>query len=114
MAIDIACPMCGEEDDLAGTRAGEHIAIECGRCGGSWTRPLSPTCPACGGDDLQTVPVAIVEKGRGTQLSVVGIRTEEMCWDCDRATIDRWQANRPNPLMPDELPTVDDAGERPG
>jgi hypothetical protein len=52
------------------------------------------------------VPLAIVEKGRGTQLSVVGTRTVFLCSTCDAETLDRYHRNRPNPLMPDELPTV--------
>lgn len=105
MALDISCPICGERDDLSGRREDGVIAITCHACGQAWTRPVAPRCPTCGGDDLQTVPLAIVEKSRGTQLSVVGIRMVQLCWSCDRTAIERWQANRPNPLMPDELPT---------
>lgn len=104
---DIACPACGEEDDLAGQRGDTEIRLTCGKCGQEWSRQLSPHCPKCGGADLQAVPVAIVEKSRGTQLSVVGIRTVEMCWVCDRETIRRWQDNRPNPLLPSELPNAE-------
>lgn len=101
----VACPTCGEEDDLAGERVAEdELELACGSCGQRWARLLTPRCLTCGGDDLQTVPVAIVERSRGTQLSVVGIRTVEMCWTCDSETIRRWQDNRPNPLLPDELP----------
>lgn len=103
----IACPACGEEEDLTGRRNDTEILLTCGKCGSEWTRQLAPRCPRCGGDDLQTVPVAIVEKSRGTQLSVVGIRTVEMCWVCDQDTIRRWQGNRPNPLLPSELPNAD-------
>lgn len=103
----IACPACGEEDDLRGERHDTAITLRCGQCGQQWVRPLTPRCPTCGSDDLQTVPVAIVEKSRGTQLSVVGIRTVEMCWNCDVDTIRRWQANRPNPLLPDQLPNAE-------
>lgn len=104
---DIACPSCGEQANLSGQRDDLEILLTCQECGQEWTRQLAPRCPTCGGDDLETVPVAIVEKSRGTQLSVMGIRTVEMCWDCDRSIIDRWQANRPNPLLPDELPNAD-------
>jgi hypothetical protein len=48
-----------------------------------------------------------VEKGRGTQLSVVGIRVVQLCTSCDADDLERWQRNRPNPLMPAELPTVE-------
>lgn len=106
---EVSCPTCGEDDDLTGVRQDGAIQLTCGRCGQEWTRELTPRCPTCGGDDLAAVPVAIVEKSRGTQLSVVGIRTVDMCWECDRDTIRRWQDNRPNPLLPTELPNADDA-----
>ncbi len=106
MAIDITCPMCGEEEALTGTRAGDEITVECQSCETTWARPTSPSCTNCAGTDLQTVPLAIVERSRGTQLSVVGIRMVHLCRVCDRDQIDRWQRNRPNPLMPAELPNI--------
>lgn len=106
MALDIECPVCGEVDDLIGERRDETIAITCGQCGQTWERPTSPVCSECEGDDLQAVPHAIVERSRGTQLSVVGIRIVHLCYRCDAEDIRRWQDNRPNPLLPRELPTV--------
>lgn len=103
--MDIVCPSCGETEDLRGSRGEGAIAMSCDRCGHRWERNLAPTCPTCGGTDMRTVPLAILEKGRGTQLSVVGTRPVHLCVDCDRDTLERWQRNRPNPLMPDELPT---------
>ncbi len=100
----VECPVCGEDEALDGRRGEATIAITCGSCGQQWERSLSPICPVCGGGDLEEVPVAIVEKSRGTQLSVVGIRVVPLCWVCDAGTVRRWQANRPNPLMPDDLP----------
>ena len=47
----------------------DEIRLRCEACGHEWSRSLLPTCARCGGTDLQTVPLAIVEKGRGTQLS---------------------------------------------
>ncbi len=52
------------------------------------------------------VPLAIIEKGRGTQLSVVGVRSVTLCSVCDSDKLRRYHDNRPNPLMPDELPTI--------
>lgn len=98
--------MCGEENDLTGVRSDESIAITCGACGQTWQRPTEPVCPTCQGTDLQEVPHAIVEKSRGTQLSVVGIRIVPLCNRCHADDIERWQKNRPNPLLPPELPTV--------
>lgn len=109
MALDVACPVCGESEDLAGSSSDDRISITCGNCGQAWERPTTPACPKCGAADLQPVPLAIVEKSRGTQLSVVGIRIVHLCPTCDADDIDRWQRNRPNPLLPGELPTVDDA-----
>lgn len=107
MAIEIECPICGETDDLRGDRQGDTIIITCDSCGQSWDRPTTPVCPKCDGTDLQAVPLAIVEKSRGTQLSVVGIRIVHLCYQCEADSIRRWQDNRPNPLLPEELPTVD-------
>lgn len=107
MALDIACPVCGEDEDLRGSRQDDYVDVKCGNCGQSWKRPTSPVCPQCKGNDLQEVPLAIVEKSRGTQLSVVGIRIVHLCSTCDADDIARWHRNRPNPLMPRELPTVD-------
>ncbi len=107
MALDIECPVCGETDDLTGTRNDDHVTITCGNCGQTWDRPTSPVCPSCDGTDLQAVPLAIVEKSRGTQLSVVGIRIVHLCNECDADDIRRWHDNRPNPLLPRELPTVE-------
>jgi len=102
-----ACPRCGEEDDLTGRRGDGTISITCGRCGHRWTRdPGRRVCSRCGGADMQAVPLAIVEKSRGTQLSVVGTRPVLLCTICDAATLERYHRNRPNPLMPDELPTI--------
>jgi hypothetical protein len=64
-------------------------------------------CTECGGVEVRAVPLAIDQKSRGTQLSVVGIRIVHLCSICDAEDIERWQRNRPNPLLPNELPTVD-------
>lgn len=112
MALDITCPICGETEELAGRRIEDQIEITCGNCGQTWQRPTTPICAHCGGADLQAVPLAIVEKSRGTQLSVVGIRIIHLCTHCDADAIERWQRNRPNPLLPDELPTT--TGDTPG
>ena len=105
--MDIACPVCGESEALHGERGEGIIAMSCESCGHTWERSLAPTCPHCGRRDLRAVPLAIVEKGRGTQLSVVGTRTIHLCVSCDAALLQHWHDNRPNPLMPDELPTAE-------
>jgi hypothetical protein len=106
MAIRIECPECGESEDLAGVRSAESIALTCHACGKMWDRSLQKTCDRCGSADIQTVPLAIVERSRGTQLSVLGTRPVDLCSHCDRTKLAKYHANRPNPLMPDSLPTV--------
>ena len=107
MALEISCPMCGETEALRGERTDSAVTVTCDGCGQVWDRPLRPTCSRCEGLDVIGVPHAIVEKSRGTQLSVVGIRIVHLCVDCDADDIQRWQNNRPNPLLPRELPTVE-------
>ena len=106
MALDITCPACGEGEDLSGERRETEISVTCGACGHVWTRSLQRRCLTCGGTDLVTVPKAVVERSRGTQLSVVGIQMVELCPACDRDDIERWQKNLPRPMMPTDLPTV--------
>lgn len=103
--LEVSCPVCGEDDDLSGSPSDEGVVLACGSCGTEWLRSPGGECAACGGTDLQTVPLAIVERSRGTQLSVVGTRPVVLCSACDAGTLRRYHANRPNPLMPDELPT---------
>ncbi len=102
----IECPACGRDDSLRGVRRETAIDITCDACGQVWERSLDPSCPTCGGSDLQEAPLAIVEKGRGTQLSVVGIRIIQLCTVCDAGTLATYHRNRPNPLMPSDLPHI--------
>jgi Zn ribbon nucleic-acid-binding protein len=106
MAIDITCPNCEESDDLRGERSDRVVHITCGACGQTWDRDLAPRCEQCGGGDLEAVVQAVVERSRGTQLSIVGTRVVHLCTACDAETLARYHRNRPNPLMPSELPTV--------
>ncbi|MEM7275485.1 MAG: hypothetical protein AAF547_20585 [Actinomycetota bacterium] len=101
----IACPTCGEEDDLAGERDGDLIQITCLRCDAVWHRDPQRRCPRCGAGDLYAAPVAVIEKSRGTQLSIVSTRSEYLCWVCDRDLIDA-QRQSGTALMPDQLPTL--------
>lgn len=106
MSIEVTCPRCGESERLTGERSGDVIRLRCEACETLWERDPSPRCRSCEGDDLQPVVQAIVEKGRGTQLSVVGTRIVHLCRSCDPEVLERYNRNRPNPLMPDELPTT--------
>ncbi len=106
MSLDISCPSCGESEHLVGSRADSAIRMRCESCGGAWDRPLAKTCRSCGGSDLQAVPLAIVEKSRGTQLSIVGTRPVHLCSVCDAGVLRHYHDHRPNPLMPTDLPTI--------
>lgn len=106
MSLDISCPKCGETNELSGKPTSGGVLLTCGVCGAKWERRSTEACGRCGSDDLQTVPLAIVERSRGTQLSVLGTRPITLCSICDADKLTRYHANRPNPLMPDSLPTV--------
>jgi len=104
--VEIACPACGETESLRGVRKDGAIALSCEVCGHRWSRGLDPVCRKCGGSDMQQVPLAILEKGRGTQLSVVGTRPIQLCSECDAETLRKYHDNRPNPLLPKDIPTA--------
>jgi len=83
MALEIVCPRCGSDDDLTGEPVEDGlIELTCEACLVSWTRDPRPRCPTCGGDDLYHVPQVIVEKSRGTQMSIQGIHVEYGCHRC--------------------------------
>lgn len=83
MVLEIVCPQCGNDDDLAGRPLDDGlIELTCAACQVRWTRDPRPRCPTCGGDDLYHVPQVIVEKSRGTQMSIQGIHLEYGCHRC--------------------------------
>ncbi len=102
---DLECPECGEDEALVGRPSGELIEITCERCRRSWKRDPSPRCEQCGGDDLVAACKAIVEKSRGSQLSIVATEVIYLCMECDAELVGRYRISR-SPLMPDELPTT--------
>lgn len=125
MSDDIRCPSCGEDDDLRGQPIGKAdntdpdtdtddaptgIRVTCGSCDATWERTGQATCPRCSGDNMYLAPVAIIEKSRGSQLSILGTRTTPLCWECDRDLIDA-QRQSGTALMPAELPTLDRKAE---
>ncbi len=110
MSQPISCPSCGEEEDLSGEPLdAEHpddgVRIRCGQCHNEWERRPTSQCERCGSDHIYDAPVAIVEKSRGSQLSILGTTTTPLCWHCDRDLIDA-QRQSGTALMPDELPTL--------
>ena len=104
---EIACPRCGEQESLLGRTEGpsgeETITVTCGSCDLEWERDLTHRCPTCGSDAVRPALQSIVEKSRGTQLSIQSLRVVHLCPDCDTEQLAIW--NRSNtPLRPAELP----------
>ena len=103
----VTCPNCDEDENLVGSSLDETITITCGECGCVWDRDLTPRCPACGTIDVRPAMQAIVDKSRGTQLSIQSMRLVHLCPDCDAEKLaDYLQSN--SPLPPDELPVDPD------
>lgn len=100
---DITCANCGEDENLDGERRGETISITCGACGLVWDRDLRPVCPTCGSDEVRKAFQAIVDKSRGTQLSIQSMRLVYLCPHCQPELLADYLASK-SPLPPDELP----------
>ena len=100
---DLVCASCGEDEQLVGERDGDAITITCESCGLVWDRDLTPRCPTCGSDDVRPAFQAIVDKSRGTQLSIQSMRLIHLCPTCDAARLAVYQVSN-TPLPPDELP----------
>lgn len=99
----IGCAQCGEEENLVGERSGEIIEITSQECGLVWDRDLTPTCKTCGSTDVRKAYQAIVDKSRGTQLSIQSMKLRYLCPVCEPELLADYQASK-SPLPPDELP----------
>ncbi|MCP3935342.1 MAG: hypothetical protein GY708_08220 [Actinomycetia bacterium] len=102
---DIVCPACGEDEELDGEREGDVIAITCARCETTWHRDPSPRCPRCDSPDVEAAIKAVIEKSRGSQLSIVATQIVHLCRTCDAELLASYRISR-SPLMPDQLPTL--------
>lgn len=100
---DIACSQCGEDENLDGERVADTITITCGECGLVWDRDLTAVCTTCGSDQVRKAFQAIVDKSRGTQLSIQSMRLVYLCPDCEPELLADYLASK-SPLPPDELP----------
>lgn len=84
MTVAIVCPRCDSDDNLSGEPVDDgRIRLTCAACRVTWDRDPRPSCPICGGTDLYHRPQVILEKSRGTQMSVQGIHVEYGCWVCE-------------------------------
>jgi uncharacterized Zn finger protein len=101
----VACPACGEDEDLTGRRtAGDNgadrLVVRCGTCGRSWDRDTTVRCGLCGADDVEGVPTSTLqERGRGDQWAPSGIRLVYYCWSCGGDDVTSSQP-RPGPNPP--------------
>jgi hypothetical protein len=105
-ARDVRCPRCGETEELSGRRVDGAIVLTCHTCGYDGPRVASRRCRTCGGSDVVERPKALVERSRGTQLSVVGYTTVGLCRACDADDLAA-ALKHGGVVLPEELPTVD-------
>ena len=103
---ELQCPACGETEDLVGTTKNDLIEVTCQLCDQKWERDPNavPECDRCGGSDMEGAIKAIVEKSRGSQLSIVATQVVYLCKVCDEKVLASYGVGR-SPLMPDQLPT---------
>jgi hypothetical protein len=79
----VACPACGEDDELSGERVGQRIVLTCGECGHRWDRDTRLRCGVCGSEDIEGVPTSTLEEaGRAGVRTPSGIRLVYYCWSC--------------------------------
>jgi Zn ribbon nucleic-acid-binding protein len=83
MSLEILCPNCATDDHLSGTRRDQVIVITCAGCGLEWERPVAPHCATCGSTDVVAQPVPLLERSRGTQMSITAMHIETLCRTCD-------------------------------
>lgn len=76
---ELTCLRCETDEHLLGERTGDVIHITCTNCGLAWDRDPSPRCATCGSPDVRTISEPVIEKARGTQLSIVGVTTTYLC-----------------------------------
>lgn len=99
MNVEIQCPNCLTDEHLSGHRDGSVIVITCAGCGLGWDRPVAPHCGRCGSTDVVAHPVPLIERSRGTQLSITAMHIETLCRTCDAARLTR----RGDGHLPDAL-----------
>jgi len=105
--IVVACPRCGETDDLRGEPVDGGVQVSCGACGYAWLRIPGASCDRCGGTDVWKGLRPLLERSRGTQLSITGTIDVTLCWKCDRRVLQNHmeRSGKSRIVMPDVLPT---------
>ncbi|MCZ7527969.1 MAG: hypothetical protein M5U14_17265 [Acidimicrobiia bacterium] len=111
----VRCPSCGEDEALRGRRCDDGVEVTCESCGTRWTRVPGASCDRCGSTEVWVGLRALVERSRGTQLSIVGTVDVTMCWHCDRAVLEEHARRTDNRLlMPSVMPNVSGDHPAPG
>ncbi len=71
MAQEIVCTTCRTDDHLSGSRRDDDlIELHCSACDVTFTRDPRPSCPKCGGFEMEAMPKILLEKSRGSRLSI--------------------------------------------
>ena len=70
---EIVCPWCGTDEHLHGRPGDGVIHLTCTACDLTWECITTPHCPTCGSLDIACVPEVLVERSRGTRLSITGV-----------------------------------------
>jgi hypothetical protein len=83
MSLHIVCTNCNTDDHLTGERREPDIVITCSQCGLHWTRTIAPHCHQCGSTDVVAFGVPLIERARGTQMSITAMHIETLCRTCD-------------------------------
>ena len=102
---DLVCPHCGEGERLRGQTVDGIITVTCEQCATVWDRDLTPRCKKCDSTNVRPAFQVLVEKSRGTQLSMQSLRMLQLCVVCDADVLDVYKVSN-RPLPPDELPTT--------
>ena len=99
----VTCPNCEEDENLQGDNVDGTITITCGECGTTWERDRTPKCATCGSTEVRDALQAILDKSRGTQLSIQSLKVVWLCPDCDADKLRSYLESN-IPLPPDVMP----------
>ncbi len=103
-ALEISCPSCGTDDHLSGEPHDGFIRVRCSACDLSWDRLTTHHCAECGSLDMVCFPEVLVERSRGTQMSIMGVQPNYLCRSCDADELNKKRAGHlPNALGGSEL-----------
>lgn len=80
--LNLACPRCGETEELRGRSVSSEIEVTCLSCGSSFPRE-APTCRSCGRPEPVHGSQRMTRYARGLLVAVVGMRDVLLCRVCD-------------------------------